>query len=118
VPSEATLRSPGLLRKHYAPKAKVVIRSWRDTADLNRQLATSSFQRSKTHVIAHTNIPSGEELGGVSVIPHDAEAYARAIYAEFHRCDEAGAALIVAEALPDGVEWRAIGDRLNRAVAD
>ena len=113
-----TLRSPGQLRKHYAPRAKLVIKSWRDTTDLNQQLSTCNLPRSKTHIIVHTHIPSGEGFGGVSVIPHDAEAYARAIYAELHRCDEAGAALIVAEALPDGVEWRAIGDRLNRAVAD
>ena len=113
-----TLRSPGLLRKHYAPKARLKVLSWSDTADLNLQLSTCNFQRSETHIIAHTKIPSGDGLGGVSVIPHDAEAYARAIYAELHRCDDAGARLIVAEALPDGVEWRAIADRLNRAVAD
>lgn len=117
-PEHGTLRSPGMLRKHYAPKARLKALSWRDTADLNRQLAAINRDRSRIHIIAHTNIPSGDGLGGVSVIPHDAEAYARAIYAELHRCDEAGAALIVAEALPDGVEWRAIADRLNRAVAD
>ncbi|HEX5221503.1 MAG TPA: L-threonylcarbamoyladenylate synthase [Verrucomicrobiae bacterium] len=113
-----TLRSPGLLRKHYAPKARLKVLSWRDTADLNSQLSTLSSQLSQTHIIAHTHIPSGEGFGGVSVIPHDAEAYARAIYGELHRCDEAGATLIVAEALPEHVEWRAIVDRLNRAVAD
>ena len=113
-----TLRSPGLLRKHYAPTAKLKMLYWRDTADLNRQLSTCNFQRAEIHVITHSHIPSGEGFGGVSVIPHDAEAYARAIYAELHRCDEAGAKLIVAEALPEGVEWRAIADRLNRAVVD
>lgn len=112
------LRSPGLLRRHYAPKAKLKILTWRDTADLHAQLSTLNFQWSQIHIIAHTQIPSGDGIGGVSVIPHDAEAYARAIYAELHRCDEAGAALVVAEALPDGIEWRAIADRLNRAVAD
>lgn len=116
--SNETLRSPGMLRKHYAPRARLVIRAWRDTTDLNQQLSICHEPRAQTHIIAHTHIPSGERLGGVSVIPHDAEAYARAIYAELHRCDEAGAALIVAEALPDGIEWRAIADRLNRAVAD
>ena len=112
------LRSPGLLRKHYAPKARLKVLSWRDAADLNFQLSTDNFPRTGIHVITHTHIPSGEGFGGVSVIPHDAEAYARAIYAELHRCDESGAKLIVAEALPEGVEWRAIADRLNRAVAD
>ncbi len=118
VRAEGGLRSPGLLKKHYSPKAKLIVRAWRDTADLNFQLSTLNFQRSKAHVIVHTNIPSGVDWGGVSVIPHDAEAFARAIYAELHRCDEAGAELIVVEALPGGAEWRAIADRLTRAAAD
>jgi L-threonylcarbamoyladenylate synthase len=69
------------------------------------------------HVVAHTRIPSGAGFGRVSVIPHDAAAFARAIYAELHQCDEAGAELIVVEALPDAPEWRAIADRLGRAAA-
>jgi L-threonylcarbamoyladenylate synthase len=49
------------------------------------------------------------------VIPHDSEAFARAIYAQLHECDRTGAQLIVVEALPTTDEWRAISDRLNRA---
>jgi L-threonylcarbamoyladenylate synthase len=111
------LRSPGLLVKHYSPKAKLVILNWRDDADLRRQLSTLNPQLSTVHVIAHTHIPSGEQLGGVSVMPHDAEAFARALYAELHRCDEAGAKVIVVEALPDSPEWAGIADRLRRAAA-
>ncbi len=40
---------------------------------------------------------------------------ARAIYAELHQCDEAGAELIIVETTPPGKEWRGIADRLNRA---
>jgi hypothetical protein len=36
--SEPALRSPGLLKKHYSPKAKLVIREWKNDADLRRQL--------------------------------------------------------------------------------
>jgi L-threonylcarbamoyladenylate synthase len=112
------LRSPGLLKKHYSPKARLLVRAWRDTVDLNFQLSTFHFPLSTTHIIAHTNIPGGDDFASVSVIPHDAEAFARAIYAELHRCDEAGAALIVVEALPTSAEWRALIDRLTRAAAD
>ncbi|MCU0783605.1 MAG: L-threonylcarbamoyladenylate synthase [Verrucomicrobia bacterium] len=111
------LRSPGLMEKHYAPTAKLVLLNWRDSTDLRHQLSTLNSQLSTCHVVAHTNIPSGESFARVSVIPHDAEAFARAIYAELHRCDEAGADLIVVEALPDAPEWRAIADRLRRAAA-
>lgn len=116
--SVSALRSPGLLKKHYSPKARLLVLAWQDTADLHRQLSTLNLQRSATHIIAHSQIPGGDGFAAVSVIPHDAEAFARAIYAELHRCDEAGAAAIVVETLPAGPEWRAIADRLTRAAAD
>jgi L-threonylcarbamoyladenylate synthase len=108
------LKSPGQLTKHYAPKAKLVILKWRDEADLNSQVAVLK-SASRRHVIAHTHIPSQMGFSSVSVIPHDAEAFARALYAELHRCDELGAELIIVEAPPETSEWRAIGDRLKRA---
>jgi L-threonylcarbamoyladenylate synthase len=112
-----TLRSPGLLKKHYAPKARLVILNWTNDAGLRRQLENLKSNIANLHVIAHTHIPAGTDWGGVSVIPHDAEAFARALYGELHRCDEAGAELIVVEALPETIEWRAIADRLNRAAS-
>jgi L-threonylcarbamoyladenylate synthase len=135
------LKSPGLLPKHYSPRAKLVLLAWQNDEDLQRHLASQasagpqpaensrithhatcraeaqSQGGSRTHLIAHTHIPSAEGLASVSVIPHDPEAFARAIYAELHRADEAGATLIVIEALPEGSEWQAIKDRLNRASA-
>ena len=74
-------------------------------------------QPSTCFVIAHTHIPAAENFARVSVIPHDAEAFARAIYAELHRCDAAGAELIVVEAPPESPEWAGIADRLRRAAA-
>ena len=112
---DETLRSPGLLRKHYAPRAKLVLWSWRDEQDLLGQVKSSGAQGSSVHVIAHTHIPTGHGLQSVSVIPHDAEAFARAIYGELHRCDAEGADWIVVETLPEGPEWRGVADRLARA---
>jgi len=109
------LKSPGQLTKHYAPKAKLIVLKWRDERDLNSQLSTLHPQLSTRHVIAHTRIPSQADFSSVSVIPHDAEAFARALYAELHRCDELGAQLIIVEAPPETSEWRAIADRLKRA---
>ncbi|PYK02265.1 MAG: threonylcarbamoyl-AMP synthase, partial [Verrucomicrobia bacterium] len=91
--------------------------SWRDETELRRQLSTFSLAPRKTYIIAHTRIPAGKRVGRVSVIAHDAGAFARAIYAELHRCDEEGAQLIVVEALPEAEEWQAINDRLRRAAA-
>jgi len=109
------LKSPGQLTKHYAPKGKLIVLKWRDDRDLNSQLSTLNYELAARHVIAHTHIPSQSGFASVSVIPHDAEAFARALYAELHRCDELGAELIIVEAPPETSEWRAIGDRLKRA---
>ena len=113
--SDFALRSPGLLAKHYSPKAKLVVLDWETDAALHSQLSTFHFPLSRTHVIAHTKIPGGFDAANVSVIPHDAEAFARALYAELHRCDAAGAELIVVEAPPAAPEWLGIADRLRRA---
>jgi L-threonylcarbamoyladenylate synthase len=123
------LKSPGLLKKHYSPKAKLFVLNWRDEKDLRFQLSTLNPvkrrgphgalcpQPSTCFIIAHTHIPSAEYFARVSVIPHDAEAFARTIYAELHRCDEAGAELIVVETPPVSPEWSGIADRLRRASA-
>ena len=110
----AIMKSPGQLQKHYAPKAKLMILEWRDEAGLKSKLGAAG-NYSVRHVIAHTHIPSQAGFARVSVIPHDAEAFARALYAELHRCDELGADLIIVEAPPETPEWRAIADRLKRA---
>jgi L-threonylcarbamoyladenylate synthase len=113
----STLRSPGLLRKHYAPRAKMVVLNWRDEAELELKIKNSNLKTQTCFVVAHTHIPAGDVFGRVSVMPHDAEAFARAIYAVLHRCDEAGAQAIVVEAPPDLPEWAGIADRLRRGAA-
>ena len=111
------LRSPGLLEKHYAPKAKLIVLSWRDEKELRSQLALRTSHFDRCHILAHDRIPPAAGFGRVSVVPHDAAAFARALYAELHCCDDAGAEWIAVEAPPDGEEWRAIADRLKRAGA-
>lgn len=107
-----------MLAKHYSPKARLVILRWTGDADLRQQLETRNPKPETCHILAHTHIPSAAGFASVSVIPHDAEAFARALYAELHRCDAAGAELIVVEALPQTSEWQAIADRLRRASAE
>jgi L-threonylcarbamoyladenylate synthase len=114
---ETALRSPGQLKKHYSPKAKLLVTTWENDADLAAQIGNWKLEIGNVHVIAHTSIPAGFGAENVSVIPHDAEAFARALYAELHRCDAAGAELIVVEAPPGLPEWSGIADRLKRAAA-
>ena len=117
-PAESgTLKSPGQLKKHYSPRAKLFVLSWRDEADLKSQLALRDVSPAACHVIAHARIPSAGPFARVCVIPHDTEAFARAIYAELHRCDEEGAQTIIVEEPPNEAEWAGITDRLRRATA-
>jgi L-threonylcarbamoyladenylate synthase len=111
------LRSPGMLRKHYSPKAKLMVLKWNDDEELKAHLVACRLSLATCFIIAHTRIPGSFGAANVSVIPHDAEAFARALYAELHRCDAAGAQLIVVEAPPDLPEWAGIADRLRRAAA-
>lgn len=111
------LRSPGMLAKHYSPKAKLVVLDWQNDTDLHNQIRNLKFEIRNCFVVAHTKIPAGFGTENVSVIPHDAEAYARALYGELHRCDAAGAKLIIMETPPETPEWAGIADRLRRAAA-
>jgi L-threonylcarbamoyladenylate synthase len=114
-PEGIYLRSPGLLSRHYAPKARLYISAWANEHDLAREVSRLKGDAPSTCIIAHSQIPSPANYARVAVIPHDPEAFARAIYAELHACDEAGARLIVVEALPRTEAWSAITDRLERA---
>jgi L-threonylcarbamoyladenylate synthase len=117
VTGKDSLRSPGLLAKHYSPKAKLLVLKWTDNTELAADLVTRHLSPVTCFIIAHTKIPSAGNFGEVSVIPHDAEVFARALYAELHRCDEMGAAAIIVEAPPALPEWAGIADRLRRAAA-
>jgi L-threonylcarbamoyladenylate synthase len=113
----AALRSPGRLPRHYAPRTRLKVLAWADDAELRHRLLDHRLSPAKTLVVAHSRVPAPGSLLGVSVIPHDAEAFARALYAELHRCDEQGAEVIVVEAVPSTPEWAAVADRLRRAEA-
>jgi L-threonylcarbamoyladenylate synthase len=112
-----TLKSPGMLPKHYAPRARLVLARWQHDRDLENQARQLGTSFSKIHVITHTHIPAAQEFGSVNVIPHDPEAFARAIYAQLHECDDAGAEVVMVESLPDEAGWKAVADRLNRAAS-
>jgi L-threonylcarbamoyladenylate synthase len=114
--TDGTFRSPGQLLTHYSPKAELLIVEWGSEADLRERLP-SNFDPEHSWILAHTHVPLGLGRDHVCVVPHDPEAYARALYAELHRADEEGAQLIIVEAVPATVAWRGIADRLARAAA-
>jgi L-threonylcarbamoyladenylate synthase len=113
----SALKSPGLLTKHYSPKARLLIHGWRDQDELRTLIAASGVPADRVHILAHHRVPLDLDPSRVVLIPDDPEAFARALYAELHACDDHGAGLILVEAPPDAPEWQAIHDRLRRAAA-
>lgn len=111
-------RSPGQMPRHYAPTTPLEIWRWRGVDDLMGQLQRRGFLPADVCVLAHEHLPPLDAgLRRASVIPADPVAYARALYAELHECDESGALCVIVEAPPEGPEWTAIHDRLRRASA-
>jgi L-threonylcarbamoyladenylate synthase len=113
--AEGALRSPGLMRQHYAPRARLGVLSWMDGPALRRHLRRLRVAPPRCHILAHTHPPSTEGLAGVSLMPREPGAFARALYAELHRADETGVEWIIVETPPAHPAWRGIADRLNRA---
>jgi L-threonylcarbamoyladenylate synthase len=111
------LRSPGLLKKHYSPRARLMIASWKSPAELRACTDATGEKEEVIHILTYEQIPEANPYGRVAIIPNDADAYARALYAELHRSDDLGAKLIVVERPPAGAEWEGIHDRLKRASA-
>lgn len=117
LPAEDTgaLRSPGMLSRHYSPRARLVVRSWGSDVELRHQMETLGAKPETTYIIAHTRLPHSIPPSQVILIPDDAEAFARALYAQLHLCDAAGAELIIVESLPNSPAWAGVTDRLRRA---
>lgn len=112
-----TLRSPGMLTRHYAPVCRLYVWQWKDEADLKAKIDDLRIPLNTVHVLAREKIPSRSFAGRLSVMPHDAMGYARALYAELHASDTPGLGAIVVEAPPDNPEWTGVADRLRRASA-
>lgn len=111
------LRSPGLLTRHYAPRARLMILNWRTEQTLKSKLKTCKIPLKQCYVIAHSHIPQNMKLGGVAILPRAPAAFARALYAQLHKADATGARLIIVEAPPEQPAWAAINDRLRRAAS-
>ena len=60
------LRSPGLLRKHYSPKAKLLVLNWKDDAEL-KQRDMRHGSPAACFIIAHTKIPAGFGAANVEI---------------------------------------------------
>ncbi|MDI6097804.1 L-threonylcarbamoyladenylate synthase [Actinoplanes sp. NEAU-A12] len=96
--------SPGMSRRHYAPRAEVIL--CKDVRDLDR-----SGLAEPIGVLAY----EGSE--GTEILSADPREYAADLYAALHRLDDAGVATILVQEPPQTEDWLAVRDRLSRAAA-
>ncbi len=111
----SSVRAPGTLASHYAPRARVLVltdATAHDALDPNdpRWAGTTGT----IGVIALEHIPTPPAWVRLCA-PSDAPAYAQSLYAALREADQRGLDLIVAIAPPPGGIADAIRDRLTRA---
>jgi L-threonylcarbamoyladenylate synthase len=108
--AEGPLRSPGQLKRHYAPRTPAEIAAGPEAIG---RLATTGKQLGLL-TLAGREV----EMPGVAmlVLPADPSGYASTLYAALHALDAAGLDRIVIDSPPETEEWQAVWDRLRRAV--
>jgi L-threonylcarbamoyladenylate synthase len=110
----ADVRAPGLLESHYAPVTPVELLP---AEALRQESARRGAAGERIAVMLRGAAHAAP--AGVShvVMPDDAEAYARMLYATLRRLDAGGFDRLLVESVPDTDAWLAVADRLRRAAA-
>jgi len=113
--------SPGLSRRHYAPRTPLTLATDSPSAVAERLAAG----RRVGWLTIGAPSPPGEPAPGdparvpvIERLPADPAGCAAGLYAALRRLDRAGLDAIVADTPPPGEDWSAIRDRLRRAAAD
>jgi L-threonylcarbamoyladenylate synthase len=114
---DAPRLSPGMVERHYAPRAAVSLFDGADRGGVAAQLAGLRAAGAAAGALLLT--PWAGEPGPERAIrmPDDPAAYARRLYAALHTLDDAGVAAILVERPPADERWRGVRDRLERASA-
>jgi L-threonylcarbamoyladenylate synthase len=111
--STGPLPSPGMMDRHYAPKAVVECLEY---GFLERVKSLKS-QGVKVALLTMAH-PDSEAVSDITIVmPLDPETYAAHLYAHLHALDSAEVDRIVVALPPDEERWLAVRDRLLRASA-
>jgi L-threonylcarbamoyladenylate synthase len=108
--------APGMLDRHYAPHAAVMLYDSSDARDTERARRRVAGEVARGGRVGSLVLARDAALDApaVVVMPRTPEAYARRLYAALHELDDAGCTLIVVERVPADGAWAAIADRLER----
>lgn len=106
---EGPLRSPGLVRRHYAPRTRLVV----VRPELLEEALVSLGP--EVGVLTRDGRTLAAPVAAHVALPDEPNGFGAALYATLHRLDEGGHACLVVEAVPDDDAWAAVRDRLARA---
>lgn len=101
----AALPSPGMMDRHYAPRAELIVAPDPRGVELDGR---------RTAVLT-LHGPIGLPGASALPMPPDPAGYAARLYATLHALDGDGYERIVAEEPPDTPAWAGVRDRLRRA---
>jgi L-threonylcarbamoyladenylate synthase len=113
VEGTASRRSPGLVKRHYAPRAELRVYREKERAAMERDAreAAGNGRRAGALLLRPLDAPVAEPVA----MPGEPAGYARELYAALHRLDELGCDLVLVDEVPDGPAWEGVRDRLARA---
>ncbi len=99
-PAEGPHRSPGLHKKHYSPRTRLVLLETEGRLPAGRG--------------AHLWLTQPRNAARTVQMPAEAREYAATLYRTLHQLDREGLDWIAVERPPDAPEWAAVHDRLGR----
>ena len=105
--------APGMLDRHYAPRARVVLFEARETSAIAAHVRQLLARGERVGGLLFSDL--GVVARELVLMPYDAADYARALFEVLHALDDAGCHVIVVERVPDDPEWAGVRDRLERA---
>ncbi len=108
--ADAALPAPGMMARHYAPRASLLLASPENALRLAEKLLQ---QGAKPALLTMQQMNAGEIP--LLCLSETAEGYAALLYSALHTLDAGGATHIVAVLPPEAPEWEAVRDRLMRA---
>ncbi|HUE97087.1 MAG TPA: L-threonylcarbamoyladenylate synthase [Longimicrobiaceae bacterium] len=103
--------APGMIGRHYSPRARLRIVS---PADLREVAGVEAKGGAALGALLRSSPPL-DGVEHVVTMPPDAPGYASRLYASLHELDDAGCDVILVEEPPHGLPWAAVRDRLTRA---
>jgi L-threonylcarbamoyladenylate synthase len=113
---DAARPAPGMLERHYAPRASVLLYDPSDAREVDhvrRRVGEEAARGGRIGMLVRDQ-SAPFEAHDVVMMPETPDAYARRLYATLHDLDDAGCTLILVERVPPDGTWAAVADRLER----